>query len=103
VPQSPAFARPGGIWHRKLSQEIIYYNYLTGISRFIGVLEVMGEAYKGSSKIWKDEEFPCGLKVKLSLELTPETAVLVFDLHDKLKRAPVSVEKILKLNQSIVQ
>jgi hypothetical protein len=58
--------------------------YLTGVSRFIGVLEVTGAPYKDKSPIWKDEEFPCRLKVKMVEELTPETAVPVLDLRDRL-------------------
>ena len=32
--------------------------YLTRVSRFIGVLEVVGEAYQDTTPIWKDEVFP---------------------------------------------
>ncbi len=58
--------------------------YLTGVSRFIGVLEVVGEPYRDEARIWKDEIFPCRLHVKPSIALTPETAVPVQDLRDKL-------------------
>jgi hypothetical protein len=58
--------------------------YLTGVSRWIGVLEVRVPAFKDSSPIWKDEEFPCRLKVKVVASLTPETAVPVFELRDQL-------------------
>lgn len=58
--------------------------YMTGISRFIAVLEVLSEPFKDTSRIWKDEEFPCRLKVSVVSELTPETAVPVFELKDKL-------------------
>ena len=58
--------------------------YLTGISRFIGILEVIDKPFKDKSRIWKDEDFPCRLKVKVTAELTPETAVPVFELRDKL-------------------
>jgi predicted RNA-binding protein len=33
--------------------------YLTGVSCFIGVLEVTSPPFKDSSPIWKDENFPC--------------------------------------------
>ena len=39
--------------------------YLTGVSRFIGLLEVIDKPYKDKTPIWKDEDFPCRLKVKL--------------------------------------
>lgn len=58
--------------------------YLTGVSRFIGVLEVTSEAYKDSTPIWKDEDFPCRLKVKAVVAQTPETAVPVFELRNQL-------------------
>ncbi len=58
--------------------------YLTGVSRFIGVLEVTSAPFKDSSPIWKDESFPCRLKVKIIVTLTPETAVPIHDLRDRL-------------------
>lgn len=58
--------------------------YLTGICRFIGVLEVTDGPYRDSAVIWKDEDFPCRLKVRIVSELTSETAVPVFDLRDRL-------------------
>ena len=58
--------------------------YLTGVSRFIGILEVTDTAFKDKSPIWKDEDFPCRLKVKIVAELTPETAVPVLELRDIL-------------------
>jgi hypothetical protein len=58
--------------------------YLTGVSRFIGVLEVVGAPFKDSSEIWKDEDFPCRLRVKTVVMLTPETAVPVLELRDRL-------------------
>ncbi len=58
--------------------------YLTGVSRFIGVLEVIDIPYKDKSPIWKDEEFPCRLKVKVVVELTPNTAVPVLNFRERL-------------------
>jgi len=58
--------------------------YLTGVSRFIGLLEVTDAPYKDKAPIWKDEDFPCRLRVKVVAELTPETAVPVLDLRDRL-------------------
>ena len=58
--------------------------YLTGISRFIGVLEVTGTGFKDTSRIWSDEDFPCRLKVKPIVELTPETGIPVHTLKDSL-------------------
>jgi hypothetical protein len=58
--------------------------YLTGVSRFIGVLEVTDGPYRDDEPIWKDEAFPCRFKVKVVAELTPETAVPVLELRDAL-------------------
>jgi hypothetical protein len=58
--------------------------YLTGVSRFIGVLEATSEPYWDETPIWKDEVFPCRLKVEAIATLTPETAVPIFDLKEQL-------------------
>ncbi len=58
--------------------------YLTGVSRFIGVLEVASEPYWDETPIWKDEVFPCRVKVEAIAALTPETAVPIFDLREQL-------------------
>jgi len=58
--------------------------YLTGISRWIGVLEVTGAAFKSTDPVWKDEDFPCRVPVRVVSALKPETAVPVLDLRDKL-------------------
>lgn len=58
--------------------------YLTGISRFIGILEVVSEPFQDTKKIWEDADFPCRLKVKVIIALTPETAVPVLSFKDQL-------------------
>ncbi|WP_308572133.1 EVE domain-containing protein [uncultured Methanobacterium sp.] len=58
--------------------------YLTGLSRWIGILEVISEPYKDDSKIWSFDSFPCRMNVKMVSGLTPETAVPIKDLKDKL-------------------
>jgi len=58
--------------------------YLTGVSRFIGVLEVVGKPFQDNSPIWKDEDFPARLKVKPVVELIPETAIPVLELKEDL-------------------
>ena len=58
--------------------------YLTGVSRFIGILEVIGEPYQDpSGSIW-DDEFPCRLKVQLVAQLSIDTAVPITTLSDRL-------------------
>jgi predicted RNA-binding protein len=58
--------------------------YLTGVSRFIGILEVIDKPFKDNSNIWKDEDFPSRLKVKLLVSLNPNTAIPVHILRDQL-------------------
>lgn len=58
--------------------------YLTGVSRFIGVLEVTSEPYWDETPIWKDEVFPGRTEVEVIAALTPETAVPIFDLKEQL-------------------
>lgn len=58
--------------------------YLTGISRFIGVLEVKSPLFIDDKPIWEDEVFPCRFEVKLIHKLKPETAIPVLDLRDRL-------------------
>jgi predicted RNA-binding protein len=58
--------------------------YLTGVSRWIGLLEVTGEAYLDSSPIWSKNSFPARVPVKLIAELTSLSGVPVIDMKDKL-------------------
>ena len=58
--------------------------YLTGVSRWIGLLEVTSEPFRDTSEIWKDESFPCRVKVKVIAKLTPETGIPVKEMKDQL-------------------
>ena len=58
--------------------------YLTGVSRFIGVLEVTTQPFKDDSLVWSEFNFPCRLKVKTVVALTPETAVPIHELRNEL-------------------
>ena len=58
--------------------------YITGISRFIGILEVTSKPYKDETEIWKDQIFPSRFKVKVVSKLSVETAVPVFQLRGKI-------------------
>lgn len=73
---------------RKYSKKIkpgdYFICYLTGISRFIGVLEVLSESYYDKTPIWEDEDFPVRFKVKLIYKLDPKTAIPVLSLKNKL-------------------
>lgn len=58
--------------------------YVTGVSRFIAILEVEGEPFTDESPIWSDDVFPERLPVKWVAELTPTTAVPVAGLLPRL-------------------
>ena len=58
--------------------------YLTGLMRFIGVLEVTSKPYKDETPIWSYAAFPCRVDVRVVIKLTPETAVPIKDLRNEL-------------------
>lgn len=58
--------------------------YLTGVMRFIGILEVVSEPYKDETPIWSYAAFPCRLNVRVIIMLTPETAIPILDLQKEL-------------------
>ena len=59
--------------------------YLTGVSRFIAVLEVISQPYEDESKsIWQDEDFPCRVDVRIVDQLSVETAIPIMQLSDQL-------------------
>jgi predicted RNA-binding protein len=58
--------------------------YLTGISRWVGILEVKSKPFRDNAPIWKDENFPCRVRVKVIAELGFDTAVPVKELKDEL-------------------
>jgi hypothetical protein len=58
--------------------------YLTGISRFIGILEVTGKAYQSYTSIWSEAVYPCRVPVRVLMTLRPEYGVPVTDLEGKL-------------------
>lgn len=77
---------PEGRWKRLQRVEIgdYFLCYLTGVSRWIGILEVTSEIYHDTSPIWEDKTFPCRFEVKPVVTLTPETAVPIHLLSDRL-------------------
>ncbi|MAF64044.1 MAG: hypothetical protein CMJ84_00105 [Planctomycetes bacterium] len=58
--------------------------YLTGVSRWVTILEVVAAPFRDPTPRWKDDVFPCRLRVTIVAALTPETAVPVFELRDQL-------------------
>lgn len=58
--------------------------YVTGVSRFIAVLDVSSGLFMGQKPIWEGEDFPCRFQVKLLYKLDPKTAVPVSEMRDTL-------------------
>ena len=58
--------------------------YITGVSRFIGAIEVASKPFKDKSKIWEFDTFPCRVEAKHIISLSPETAIPINILNDKL-------------------
>ncbi len=58
--------------------------YMTGVSRFIGVLEVTSDPYKSNTIIWSDDIFPSRINVKIVVDLKPETAVPIEDFREDI-------------------
>jgi predicted RNA-binding protein len=54
--------------------------YVTRISRWVGVLEVTGEAYFDESPIWKSQTFPSRVPVRTVIALEPQYGVPVLDI-----------------------
>jgi len=58
--------------------------YVTGLSRFIGVLEVLSHSYYDETPIWEDQPFPIRVDVRVVYKLDAKTAVPIHDLRDRL-------------------
>lgn len=58
--------------------------YLTRASRWVGILEVVGEAFQDSSEIWSSQVFPSRVTVRPVVELEPEFGVPVLHMRDEL-------------------
>ena len=58
--------------------------YVTGISQFMGLLEVTAAPYKGNTKIWEYEILPIHIKVKPIVCLPPEKGIPVLSLKERI-------------------
>jgi hypothetical protein len=62
----------------------VFLCYLTGLSRFIGILEVTGEPYFDHAPIWGEAIFPSRLPVRVVLSLQPDHGIPVTSLASQL-------------------
>jgi predicted RNA-binding protein len=73
---------------RNIAQKIhpgdYFICYLTGLSRFIGVSEVVSDCYESTERIWEDDIYPIRFDVRLVYQLTAKTAVPIHNIKDKL-------------------
>ena len=58
--------------------------YLTGVSRWVGILEVTSGAFQDTSTIWSGADYPCRLRVEPVITLDPEYGVPVLSMRDSL-------------------
>lgn len=58
--------------------------YLSGLSKWVGVLEILATPYLDLTPIWDEELFPCRAEVKLVSALPVDHAVPIRDLREQL-------------------
>ena len=59
--------------------------YLTQVSRLVAILEVTSDPYIDHDRsIWKDDDFPCRVKVRVPVSLDIDTAVPITKIADRL-------------------
>lgn len=56
--------------------------YLTGVSKWIGILDVTSEPYLDTTRIWEEELFPCRIAVELVASLPLERGVPIRELKE---------------------
>jgi len=77
--------RPTRWWRiQQLKPGDLLLCYLSGVGKFVGILEVKSEPYLDQSPIWKGESFPCRADVAVVVALNSDAAVPIRDLRGKL-------------------
>lgn len=70
---------------QKIKQGDLFLCYLTGVSRWIGLLEVTGDPFfDDKTPIWKIDTFPARLPVKPLITLEPINAVPILSMKEQL-------------------
>lgn len=67
---------------QKIKPGDLFLCYMTGISRFFAIEEVVGEPFQDDSPIWENAAFSSRIPVQVILELSPEHAVPVTELTE---------------------
>ena len=58
--------------------------YLTRVSRWVGLLEVMGEPFFDEKPIWSSSVYPSRVPVRAVLQLPPEQGIPVLSMREEL-------------------
>lgn len=58
--------------------------YLTRVSRWVGLLEVIGEPFFDEKPIWSSKAYPSRIPVRVLLALPPEQGVPVLEMREDL-------------------
>ena len=66
----------------------VFLCYLTGVKRWVGLLEATSEIFKDDKQIWDMDVFPVRFKVKPLVMLTPENGVPMEKMRGKLSFFP---------------
>jgi hypothetical protein len=62
----------------------VFLCYLTGVKRWVGLLQVASERYRDTKLIWGEEVFPVRFKVEPIIMLPPEHGVPIDSLKNRL-------------------
>jgi hypothetical protein len=76
----------GGRWGhvQKLRPGDYLLCYLSGISKWVGILEVKADPYLDTTPIWDDDLFPCRADVKVMSALPVELAIPIKNMRHEL-------------------
>jgi hypothetical protein len=58
--------------------------YLIRVSKFVGLLEAVGEPFLDEQVIWHSGEYPSRVPVRMILALDPKQGIPVLEMRDKL-------------------
>ena len=80
----PASAKKRWATVQKIKPGDYLLYYLTRVSRWVGLLEVVGEPFFDGEPIWSAQVYPSRVPVRVALALAPEHGVPVLDMREEL-------------------
>jgi predicted RNA-binding protein len=69
---------------QKIKPGDILLCYMIGVSRWVGLLQVISEPFLDASPIWKSDPFLARVRVRAEVTLTPEIGIPVLLMRDQL-------------------